>query len=289
MKPITTSILAIAFAFVFASTVVAQTLPGGQTPRGTGGCAGTFKFVDQPPYYAGESYLIDITFQGDCAGKRGDVLLWVDGLSTIVARAPLSKTWNMTRASIAIPEGGTLYGLSAYAFPGGKMAFGASGGMTLDVRPDPSQTTTTNPTPTPTPTPNTTPPGATVTPTPTPSATPTPTPTPTLATTPTPTPTRSFLSASVPGNFVAGIFNMPVGYNSLGELAVGLIRFVLAMLGTLAVLFIIIGAVRMVTSAGNEKAVTAGKQTVTWALIGLAVSLLAFGLVAGIQAILGRQ
>jgi uncharacterized membrane protein YjfL (UPF0719 family) len=61
------------------------------------------------------------------------------------------------------------------------------------------------------------------------------------------------------------------------------------MIGALSVLFIIIGSVRMVTSAGNEKAVTAGKQTVTWAVIGLAVALLAFSFIGLLQSVLGRK
>jgi hypothetical protein len=81
----------------------------------------------------------------------------------------------------------------------------------------------------------------------------------------------------------------PISYDSLGGLIVGLIRFLLTMIGALSVLFIIIGSVRMVTSAGNEKAVTAGKQTVTWAVIGLAVALLAFSFIGLLQSVLGRK
>lgn len=99
--------------------------------------------------------------------------------------------------------------------------------------------------------------------------------------TPTPAPT-------VPPGVVTATINNPLGSNSLGALIIRVIRFLLTMLGALAVLFIIIGGVRMVTSAGNEKAVTAGKQTVTWAVIGLVVALLAFSVIGLVQNILGR-
>lgn len=81
----------------------------------------------------------------------------------------------------------------------------------------------------------------------------------------------------------------PISYNSLGELIVALIRFLLIMVGSLSVLFIIIGAVRMVTSAGNEKAVTAGKQTIQWAVLGLVVALMSFSVIAMVQSLIGRK
>lgn len=88
---------------------------------------------------------------------------------------------------------------------------------------------------------------------------------------------------------VIGTISNPISYDSLGALVVGIIRFLLTMLGGLAVLFIIIGAVRMVTSAGNEKAVTAGKQTVTWAVIGLITALMAFSVISLVQSVIGRK
>lgn len=81
----------------------------------------------------------------------------------------------------------------------------------------------------------------------------------------------------------------PISYTSLGGLMVALIRFLLIMVGSLSVLFIIIGAVRMVTSAGNEKAVTAGKQTVQWAVLGLVVALMSFSIIFMVQSLIGRQ
>jgi uncharacterized membrane protein YgaE (UPF0421/DUF939 family) len=81
----------------------------------------------------------------------------------------------------------------------------------------------------------------------------------------------------------------PIAYDSLGALIVALVRFLLTMIGALSVLFIIIGAVRMVASAGNEKSVKAGKDTVTWAVIGLVVALLAFTIINLVQSVLGRK
>lgn len=95
--------------------------------------------------------------------------------------------------------------------------------------------------------------------------------------------------ATPPAVVTEGQVVNPISYNSLGELIVAGIRFLLIMVGSLSVLFIIIGAVRMVTSAGNEKAVTAGKQTVQWAVLGLVVALMSFSIIAMVQSLLGRQ
>lgn len=111
---------------------------------------------------------------------------------------------------------------------------------------------------------------------------PTSTPTPTGGVTPTPTPGPN-------GGGTVGTITNPISFDSLGALIVGVIKFLMTMMGALAVLFIIIGAVRMVASAGNESAVKAGKSTVTWAVIGLATALLAFSFISLLQSVLGRN
>ncbi len=109
-------------------------------------------------------------------------------------------------------------------------------------------------------------------------------PTPSGATeTPSTTPSPTF----TPG-VIATIQN-PIPFNSLGELLVAAIRFILTMLGALAVFFIIVGAVKMVTSQGNEKNITSGKQTIQWAVIGLIVALMSFSVIALVQSFLQRQ
>ena len=107
--------------------------------------------------------------------------------------------------------------------------------------------------------------------------------TPAANTTPSTTPSPTFAAG-----VVATIQN-PIPFNSLGELLVAAIRFILTMLGALAVFFIIVGAVKMVTSQGNEKNITSGKQTIQWAVIGLIVALMSFSVIALVQSFLQRQ
>lgn len=59
---------------------------------------------------------------------------------------------------------------------------------------------------------------------------------------------------------------------SLAE-SVGLIvRGLLGFAGVLAVIFVIIGGVRIIAAAGNEEQVKQGKQTLLWAVLGLVVA-----------------
>lgn len=57
------------------------------------------------------------------------------------------------------------------------------------------------------------------------------------------------------------------------------INTLLFIVGAIAVVMIIIGGIIYVTSAGDSGKVTQGKNTVLYAVIGLVVALLAFGIV----------
>ena len=57
------------------------------------------------------------------------------------------------------------------------------------------------------------------------------------------------------------------------------INFLLIAIGTLSVVMIIVGGIRYTTSGGNEKSVTAAKNTIMYAVIGLVVALLAGAIV----------
>jgi len=53
-----------------------------------------------------------------------------------------------------------------------------------------------------------------------------------------------------------------------------------------AVIFIIVGGFRMVTSAGNEEAYGVAKKTVTWAILGVVIAVLSFSMVAIVEDLL---
>lgn len=53
----------------------------------------------------------------------------------------------------------------------------------------------------------------------------------------------------------------------------------LFIIGAVSVLMLIYGGIRYTTSAGNEKNVTAAKSTITYAIVGLVVAVLAYAIV----------
>lgn len=65
----------------------------------------------------------------------------------------------------------------------------------------------------------------------------------------------------------------------------GLTKFVIGLTGALSFLFVIIGAIQMLTAFGNDEGLGAGKKTIAWALIGLVISLLSFAIVQVISSI----
>jgi hypothetical protein len=81
------------------------------------------------------------------------------------------------------------------------------------------------------------------------------------------------------------LFN-PLEINSLPELVVALIRVLFSLIGTLAVIVIIVAGFRMVISRGNESEYKAAKEALTWSVIGLGVALLSFSLVEIVQRVI---
>lgn len=85
---------------------------------------------------------------------------------------------------------------------------------------------------------------------------------------------------------------LPTGNTELsGEVAVGgvflpgITRTVIAMAGGLALLFVIIGAIQILTAYGDEERVTAGKKSVTYAIVGLLIAILSYTIVSIIGSI----
>lgn len=63
------------------------------------------------------------------------------------------------------------------------------------------------------------------------------------------------------------------------DMVKNIINTLLYVLGIIAVIMIIIGGIRYVVSAGDSSAITAAKNTILYAVIGLVVAILAFAIV----------
>ena len=73
---------------------------------------------------------------------------------------------------------------------------------------------------------------------------------------------------------------------SLSQIATNFLNFLLAIIGILALIMLIIGGITFLTSAGDEDRYKTGKKIVTYAIIGIAVSLAALVIVKQISSLL---
>lgn len=67
--------------------------------------------------------------------------------------------------------------------------------------------------------------------------------------------------------------------DELGEVITNILKVVIGIAGLVAVVFIIIGGINYMTSTGDAGKIEKAKKTILYALIGLAVCALAFGIV----------
>jgi hypothetical protein len=72
-----------------------------------------------------------------------------------------------------------------------------------------------------------------------------------------------------------GVPVVPLNNNALADI----LSIVFVAVGGIAVLFLLIGAVRYVTSAGDQNNIKQAKDTILYAVIGIVVSLSAFTIV----------
>jgi hypothetical protein len=80
-------------------------------------------------------------------------------------------------------------------------------------------------------------------------------------------------------------FHEPVK-STLPELFNRAIAIMFGLIASISVIFIIVGGFRLAFSQGNAETVTAARKTITWAVIGLVVGLMAFALIRIVERIL---
>ena len=68
----------------------------------------------------------------------------------------------------------------------------------------------------------------------------------------------------------------PIGTTDVPVLIGNIIKAVLGLVGSIALLMFISGGFRWILSGGNEEQVTKGKQTLIWASLGLAVVFMSY-------------
>jgi hypothetical protein len=80
------------------------------------------------------------------------------------------------------------------------------------------------------------------------------------------------------GNTVFTVTN-PLGTDDISVLIGRIIKALLGIIGSLALIMFVAGGLMWMTSAGNEKQVSAGKNTIVWAAVGLIVVFFSYVLV----------
>ncbi|MFA7169242.1 MAG: hypothetical protein WC178_00070 [Candidatus Paceibacterota bacterium] len=76
------------------------------------------------------------------------------------------------------------------------------------------------------------------------------------------------------------------GIDTIADALIIIIQFLLSVIGLISMAFIIISGLKYLTSAGNEESITSAKNTLTSALMGVILALMAFGIIEVIQEIL---
>jgi len=92
---------------------------------------------------------------------------------------------------------------------------------------------------------------------------------------------------SLPISVLAVEFENPLQYETFGELINAIIRFIFNIAIVVAPLMVIIGAFYILTAAGDPKKVGSGKNIILYTAIGLAIILLARGLISMIESVIG--
>lgn len=78
------------------------------------------------------------------------------------------------------------------------------------------------------------------------------------------------------------------GAQNIGDFIIAVINVLLGLLLAISVLFIVIGGYQYVTSAGKEDQAKSGRRTVTYAVIGVAISILSYMIVRVVEGTLSK-
>lgn len=74
-----------------------------------------------------------------------------------------------------------------------------------------------------------------------------------------------------------------------GDLASDILLILVSAAGVLSIIFIIIAGIKFLTSSGDEKKLASATSTLTYAIIGLAVTILAFVIIRVVQFFFGSN
>lgn len=88
---------------------------------------------------------------------------------------------------------------------------------------------------------------------------------------------------------IKAVFDPAQAFNSFGDLASVILTILTGLAGALSIFFIIIGGIKFVTASGDEKKLASAQATITYAIIGIIVTALAFVILQVVQRFLGSN
>lgn len=80
-----------------------------------------------------------------------------------------------------------------------------------------------------------------------------------------------------------GNFSPAGKFTDFGQLATDIITILISASAAVSIIFIMIAGIKFVTSSGDEKKLASAQSTLTYAIIGLVVTILAFVIVRIVQ------
>jgi hypothetical protein len=95
------------------------------------------------------------------------------------------------------------------------------------------------------------------------------------------------VSGPPPSSGGAVNFTNPLSTNSFEALVMGIINWILGIVVSLAILFLIIGGLMYIVSAGDEERIKKAKNIIMYAIIGLGVVILSWSIITELKDILG--
>ncbi len=94
------------------------------------------------------------------------------------------------------------------------------------------------------------------------------------------------LNINEQGNYQAPFCTDPDNCNPVANFLLRIVNFLALSIATVAFVTVIIGGFMILTSAGNETQMNKGKEVLTYAIIGLVISLSAYYIVSFVQGLL---
>ncbi|HEY2004295.1 MAG TPA: pilin [Candidatus Saccharimonadia bacterium] len=91
--------------------------------------------------------------------------------------------------------------------------------------------------------------------------------------------------AANPYNIPANSIGVPTSTATVGQGLTNAVQIIMTVVGMLAVVFILVSGVQMVSSNGDPKRFAQGRQTLLYAVVGLAVAIGAYAIVTFVSGV----